>query len=88
MFTRVRQLNSAGEPGVVRSFTLATRVRPGFGPIFHHYGDAYIGWPADYYRAHVKVLATHVTQARFPSVVNPIAARLIQDQKTTSCTGG
>jgi len=89
VFTRVGQLNSAGEPGVVRSFRLSTRARPRFDPIPQGYGDQYTGWPAVYYMGHLKVLATHVPQARFRSVVDPIAARLMKDQqKTTSCTGG
>jgi hypothetical protein len=33
------------------------------------------------------LLATHVTPARFHSMVAPIAARLMQEEKTTSCTG-
>jgi hypothetical protein len=32
------------------------------------------------------LLATHVTPARFHSMVAPIAARLMQEEKTTSCT--
>ena len=75
------------EPGVVRSFTLATRARPGFDRIVHHYGDQYAGWPADFFIAHVRLLATHVARAHFHSIVAPIAARLMQDEKTTSCTG-
>ena len=76
------------EPGVFRSFTLATRARPGFDRVLHHWGDAYIGWPADFFMAHVRLLATHVTRARFRALVVPIAARLMQTEKATSCTGG
>ena len=76
------------EPGVVRSFTLATRARPGFARIVHHWGDAYVGWPADFFMAHVRLLATNVTPARFRALVVPIAARLMQTEKATNCTGG
>jgi hypothetical protein len=91
VFTRLRQRYVAGAgvvPGVVRSFTLVTRARPGFARIVHHYGDQYAGWPADFFMAHVRLLATHVTPAHFRSIVAPIAARLMQKEKTTSCTGG
>jgi hypothetical protein len=74
------------EPGVVRSFTLATRARPGFDRIVHHYGDQYAGWPADFFMAHVRLIATHVAPARFRAVIAPFAVRL-QAQKTTNCTG-
>jgi hypothetical protein len=89
VFTRLRQRNVAGQvvPGVVRSFTLATRARPGFDRIVHHYGDQYVGWPADFYIAQVRLIATHVTAAHFRSVIAPFAARLMQEEKTTSCTG-
>ena len=90
VFTRLRQRYVAGagvEPGVVRSFTLATRARPGFGRIVHHYGDQYIGWPADFFMGYVRLLATHATPAGFRSIIAPIAARLMQKEKTTSCTG-
>ena len=91
VFTRYRQgyVPSAGllEPGVVRSFTLATRARPGLARIVHHYGDQYAGWPADFFKDHVRVLATHTTPARFRSLVAPIAARLTRNE-TTGCTGG
>ena len=90
MFTRNRQRYVIGaglKPGVVRSFRLATRARPGFARIVHHYGDQYVGWPADFFTAHGRLLATHVTPAHFRSIVAPIAARLMQEEKTTSCTG-
>ena len=57
------------EPGVVRSFTLATRARPGFARIVRHYGDGYAGWPADFYMAHVRLLGTHITASRFGAFV-------------------
>ena len=90
MFTRLRQRNVAGAvaPGVVRSFTLATRARAGFDRIVHHYGDQYAGWPADFFLSHARVLATHATPTRFRSIVAPIAARLRQAEETTACTGG
>ncbi len=91
MFTRYRQGYVPGarllEPGVVRSLTLATRARSGLARIVHHYGDEYAGWPADFFKGHVRVLGTHTTPARFRSLVAPIAARLMQNE-TTSCTGG
>jgi hypothetical protein len=91
VFTRVLHRNVAGdawvEPGFVRSFTLATRARPGFGRIVHNYGDRYVGWPADFFMGNVRVLRKPpVTPAQFNSIVAPIAARLMQEE-TTSCTG-
>ncbi len=74
-------------PGVVRSFTLATRDRPGFARIYHLYGDRYVGWPADFFVADVRLLATEVPPGRFRSIVAPIAARLMQ-KETANCTGG
>ena len=82
VFTRARYIG-----GIVRSFTLATRASPGLAKIVHHYGDAYVGWPADFFMGHVRLLATHVTPAHFRSIVAPIAARLMQ-QETISCTSG
>ena len=61
--------------------------RPGFDRIVHHYGDQWAGWPADFFIAHVKLLATRVTPAHFHWIVAPIAARLMQEEKTGSCTG-
>jgi hypothetical protein len=91
VFTRYRQTNVRGvglEPGVVRSFMLATRARPGFTRVVSHWGDQYEGWPADFFRAHRRLLATHATPGRFRSIVAPIAARLTQRKKATGCTGG
>ena len=91
VFTRLLHRNVVGdawvEPGRVRSFTLATRARPGFGRIVHQYGDQYAGWPADFFMGRIRMLATHVTPARFHSIVAPIAARLMQEEKAASCTG-
>ena len=75
------------EPGVVRSFTLATRARPGFARIVHRYGDAYVGWPADFYMAHVRLLGTRVPAAHFRAFVAPMAARLTQQEDATGCSG-
>lgn len=75
------------EPGVVRSFALATRARPGFARIVHAYGDAYAGWPADYYMAHVRLLGTHVNEHAFGAFVAPIAAGLADHEQTVNCTG-
>jgi hypothetical protein len=90
VFTRLRQRNVAGTvvPGVVRSFTLATRARPGFARIVHHYGDQYASWPADFFMAHVRLLATYVTPARFRSIVAPLAAHVARQENATGCTGG
>lgn len=74
--------------GRVRSFTLATRARPGFARIVHHYGDQYASWPADFFMAHVRLLATHVTPARFRSIVAPLAAHVARQENATGCTGG
>lgn len=91
VFARYRHTQVSGigfEPGVVRSFTLATRARPGFVRIVSHWGDQYEGWPADFFKAHRRVLATRTTPARFRSIVAPIAARLTQQENATGCTGG
>jgi hypothetical protein len=74
------------EPGVVCSFTLATRARPGFARIVHRYGDAWSGWPADFYMGQVRLVGTHVSAVRFRAVVAPLAARLAQRAETTNCT--
>jgi hypothetical protein len=76
------------EPGVVRSFTLATRARPGFHRIVHRYGDEYAGWPADFYMAHVRLLGTHVDKDAFGAFVAPRVAELANHEQTMSCTGG
>ena len=73
------------EPGVIRSFTLATRSRPGFARIVHHWGDGYEGWPADFYMAHVRLVGTQVSAARFRDRVAPLAAMLAQHAKATTC---
>ena len=91
VFTRYRQTNVRGvglEPGVVRSFTLSTRARPGFVPVHRNLGDAYVGWPADFFTAHRRLLATRATPARFRSIVAPIAARLTALENASGCTGG
>lgn len=75
------------EPGVVRSFTLATRARPGFARIVHLSGDAWAGWPADFYMAHVRLVGTHVSKAGFRAFVGPIAVKLTQHENTTNCIG-
>jgi hypothetical protein len=89
VFTRVLRRNRTGEvwvePGFVRSFTLATRARPGFGPIFHLHGD--LPWPADFFMGHVRVLRKRpVAAAQFNPIFAPIAARLMQE-RISSCTG-
>ena len=87
MFAWYRQANFSSlgmaglEPGVVRSFTLATRARSGFDRIVHHYGDNYAGWPADFYMGHVRLVGTNVSAGRFRGIVAPLAA-----EKTSSCT--
>jgi hypothetical protein len=75
------------EPGVVRSFTLATRARPGFARIVHAYGDAYVDWPADFYMAHVRLLGTHVNKHAFGAFVAARAARLADHELSINCAG-
>jgi hypothetical protein len=91
VFTRLRQRyvyrTSAVEPGVVRAFTIATRSRPGFDRVVHHYGDQYVGWPADFFIARIRVLGIHVSPAHFRTFVAPIAAHLVQEEKAAGCTG-
>ena len=85
----VSDVSGAGlEPGVVRSFTLATRADPASTRIVHHYGDQYAGWPADFFMGHGRLLATHATPARFRSIVAPIAARLMQEEKPPAARAG
>ena len=74
--------------GAVRAWTLATRAGHGFAPIAHHAGDQYAGWPPDFFMSRVGLLAAHATAARFRTIVAPITARLIQQETTTSCSGG
>jgi len=76
------------EPGVVRSFTLSTRARLGFARIVHHYGDAYLGWPADFYMGHVRLIGTHVGTARFTALVAPLAAEIANQEQAVNCTAG
>ena len=78
---------SPGNGGVVRSFTLATRVRPGYSRAIHHWGNRYIGQPADFYMSRTKLLATHANAARFRSLVAPIVASLTQRANASSCAG-
>ena len=68
------------EPGVVRAFMLATRPRPGFTRIVHRYGDGYIGWPADFYLGHVRLLGTHVGKEGFRAFVATRVAKLDRGQ--------
>ena len=83
-----------GHNGVVRSFTLATRARPGFHRIVSHWGDQYVGsrHPAvgsEFERTErlVAVLATNATPAEFRSIVAPISARLGRQENATGCMG-
>jgi len=75
------------EPGVVRSFALATRARPGFARIVHAYGDEYVGWPADFYMADVRLLGTHVNKHAFGAFVSTRTAKLADNEQTINCTG-
>jgi len=89
VFTRYELTHVRGaslEPGVVRSVRLSTRARPGFVPIHRHFGDQYIGWPADFFTTHRRLLATNASPARFRSVVAPIAARLTRQENASGCT--
>jgi hypothetical protein len=86
----MRHRYSAGEGlgphnGVVRSFTLATRARPGFHRVVSHWGDQYAGWPADFFKRHVTRLANNATPAEFRSIVEPIAAHLTRHENATGC---
>lgn len=74
--------------GVVRSWTLATRVGHGLVPVSHRAGDQYAGWPPDFYMSRTNLLATHATVARFRSIIAPIATRAAQQENATGCTGG
>ena len=74
------------EPGVVRSLTLATRARPGFARIVHGGGDAFAGWPAQFYMAHVRLLGTHVNKHAFGAFVATRAAKLADHEQTVNCT--
>ena len=77
---------TAVEPGVVRSFTLATRARPGFARIVHRYGDAWEGWPADFYMGHVRLLGTHVNKHAFGAFVANRVAKIADHEQTINCT--
>jgi hypothetical protein len=73
------------EPGVVRSFTLATRARPGFARIVHRYGDAWEGWPADFYMADIQLLGTHVNKHAFGAFVASKVAKLASHEQAVNC---
>lgn len=73
--------------GVVRSFTLATRAGPGLVKIVHHFGDRYVGWPADFYISSTRLLATDVSPTGFRSLVEPLAARVVDSVHAVNCTG-
>ena len=75
------------EPGVVRSFTLATRARPGFARIVYGGGDAFAGWPAQFYMARVRLLGTHVNKHAFGGFVAMKVAKLAALERTVRCTG-
>jgi len=74
------------EPGVVRSFTLATRAQPGFTRIVHLYGDAYEGWPADFWMGHVRLLGTHVNKHAFGAFVATRVAKIAAHEQTVNCS--
>jgi hypothetical protein len=75
------------EPGVVRSFTLATRARPGFTRIAYGGGDAFAGWPPQFYMGRVRLLGAHVNKHAFGGFVAMRVAKLAARERTTSCTG-
>lgn len=77
---------TAVEPGVVRSFTLATRAQPGFARIVHRFGDAYEGWPADFWMAHVRLVGTHVNKHAFGAFVAARVAKLTDHEQTVNCS--
>ena len=64
--------------GIVRSWTLATRGGAGLVAVRRHGGEAYVGWPGDFYTSpsSVKLLAPNASPARFRSIVAPLAARV------------
>ena len=74
------------EPGVVRSFTLATRAQPGFARIVHRYGDAYEGWPADFWMGHVRLVGTHVNKHAFGAFVAAKVSKLASHEKAVNCS--
>jgi hypothetical protein len=57
-----------------------SRVHPGFTRIVHRYGDGYIGWPADFYLGHVRLLGTHVGKEGFRAFVATRVAKLDRGQ--------
>jgi hypothetical protein len=74
------------ESGVIRSFALATRAQPGFTRIVHLYGDAYEGWPADFWMGHVRLLGTHVNKHAFGAFVAATVAKLAAHERTVNCS--
>lgn len=91
VFERFRHTGVRGvgiRQGVVRSFTLATRTRPGFIRVISHWGDQYAGWPADFFRTKYSVLTTGATPAGFRALAASSAAPLIQEEKATDCVSG
>ena len=75
--------------GIVRSWTLATRGGAGLVAVRRHGGDAYVGWPADFYTSpsSVKLLAPNASPARFRSIVAPLAARVREQENATGLHG-
>ena len=75
--------------GIVRSWTLATRGGAGLVAVRRHGGEAYAGWPGDFYTSpsSVKLLAPNASPARFRSIVAPLAARVREQENATGCTG-
>jgi hypothetical protein len=89
VFMRHRYANVEGlgpHNGVVRSFTLATRARPGFHRVVSQWGDRYAVWPADFFKRHVTVLSS-ATPAEFRSIVAPVVAHLTQHENAAGCMG-
>jgi hypothetical protein len=101
VFTRASQVehvHGAGPtPGVVRSWTLATRAHPGFTRIGHHPGDGeWLKWPPDFFmgnpgafmdRPPSNVLAIHSTLASFHLIVARHEDPIVQQERATGCTG-
>lgn len=75
------------EPGVVRSFTLATRARPGFARIVHRSGDPWEGWPPDFFMAYVRLVGTHVNKHAFGAFVAGRVAKLAEREQNVDCAG-
>ena len=69
--------------GVIRAFTLATH-GPGLG-VRHHFGDAYVGTPPDFYVSHFRLIGHAANPTRFNSIVGPLAGRRARQENAKTC---